>query len=274
MATFSRTLEAHAAAGAVSRKRARHEYVTLEHLLLSLIDDDDAAQVMHACKVDLDKLETQSQVLSSTELDSLVVPNREHEEPRPTAGFQRVLQRSMLHVDFSGGREVTGANVLVALFSERESHAAYFLQEQDMTRYDAVNFIAHGLPSAQGRPNRARCAAPARKRRRARGEAGLGSLGRVLREPQQEGQGRQNRSVDRTRAGSVARDPDPLPPAKEQSAAGRRPRRRQDRDRRRPRAQDQSKSRCRKFWPTPRFSHSIWARCWRARAIAAISKSA
>jgi ATP-dependent Clp protease ATP-binding subunit ClpA len=158
MATFSRTLE-HTLRRALSfANEHRHEYVTLEHLLLALIDDDDAAGVMHACKVDLDKLRTNLDSYLETELDSLVVNNRDHEEPRPTAGFQRVLQRAMLHVDSSGGREVTGANVLVALFSERESHAAYFLQEQDMTRYDAVNFIAHGLPkragAAQPRPVR------------------------------------------------------------------------------------------------------------------------
>ncbi len=150
MATFSRTLE-HTLRRALSiANEHRHEYVTLEHLLLSLVDDDDAAQVMHACKVDLDKLRANLDSYLESELDSLVVLNREHEEPRPTAGFQRVLQRAMLHVDSSGGREVTGANVLVALFSERESHAAYFLQEQDMTRYDAVNFIAHGLPKRAG----------------------------------------------------------------------------------------------------------------------------
>jgi ATP-dependent Clp protease ATP-binding subunit ClpA len=158
MATFSRTLE-HTLRRALSfASEHRHEYVTLEHLLLSLIDDDDAAAVMHACKVDLDKLRANLESYLETELDSLVVPNRDQDEPRPTAGFQRVLQRAMLHVDSSGGREVTGANVLVALFSERESHAAYFLQEQDMTRYDAVNFIAHGLPkragAAQPRPVR------------------------------------------------------------------------------------------------------------------------
>jgi ATP-dependent Clp protease ATP-binding subunit ClpA len=158
MATFSRTLE-HTLRRALSfANEHQHEYVTLEHLLLALIDDDDAAQVMHACKVDLDKLRGNLDVYLENELDSLVVLNREHEEPRPTAGFQRVLQRAMLHVDSSGGREVTGANVLVALFSERESHAAYYLQEQDMTRYDAVNFIAHGLPkragAAQPRPVR------------------------------------------------------------------------------------------------------------------------
>ncbi len=158
MATFSRTLE-HTLRRALSfANEHQHEFVTLEHLLLSLIDDDDAASVMHACKVDLDKLRMNLDSYLENELDSLVVPNRDHEEPRPTAGFQRVLQRAMLHVDSSGGREVTGANVLVALFSERESHAAYFLQEQDMTRYDAVNFIAHGLPkragAAQPRPVR------------------------------------------------------------------------------------------------------------------------
>ncbi len=158
MATFSRTLEHTLRRALALAGEHQHEFVTLEHLLLSLIDDDDAAGVMHACKVDLDKLKGNLESYLETELDSLVVPNREHEEPRPTAGFQRVLQRAMLHVDSSGGREVTGANVLVALFSERESHAAYFLQEQDMTRYDAVNFIAHGLPkragAAQPRPVR------------------------------------------------------------------------------------------------------------------------
>ncbi len=158
MATFSRTLE-HTLRRALSfANEHRHEFVTLEHLLLALIDDDDAGGVMHACKVDLDKLRANLDSYLENELGSLVVPNRDHEEPRPTAGFQRVLQRAMLHVDSSGGREVTGANVLVALFSERESHAAYFLQEQDMTRYDAVNFIAHGLPkragAAQPRPVR------------------------------------------------------------------------------------------------------------------------
>jgi ATP-dependent Clp protease ATP-binding subunit ClpA len=158
MATFSRTLE-HTLRRALSLATDHsHEYVTLEHLLLSLVDDDDASGVMHACKVDLDKLRQNLEAYLENELDALRVSNREHEEPRPTAGFQRVLQRAMLHVDSSGGREVTGANVLVALFSERESHAAYFLQEQDMTRYDAVNFIAHGMPkragAAQPRPVR------------------------------------------------------------------------------------------------------------------------
>ena len=158
MATFSRNLEHTLRRALAFANEHQHEYVTLEHLLLALIDDEEASQVMHACKVDLDKLRGNLESYLETELDSLVVRDRDHEEPRPTAGFQRVLQRAMLHVDSSGGREVSGANVLVALFSERESHAAYFLQEQDMTRYDAVNFIAHGLPkragAAQPRPVR------------------------------------------------------------------------------------------------------------------------
>jgi ATP-dependent Clp protease ATP-binding subunit ClpA len=150
MATFSRNLEQTLRRALALANEHRHEYVTLEHLLLSLIDDDDAAQVMQACKVDLDKLRANLDAYLEEELDSLIIDNRDNDEARPTAGFQRVLQRAMLHVDSSGGREVTGANVLVALFSERESHAAYFLQEQDMTRYDAVNFISHGLAKRPG----------------------------------------------------------------------------------------------------------------------------
>jgi ATP-dependent Clp protease ATP-binding subunit ClpA len=150
MATFSRTLEQTLRRALSLANEHRHEYVTLEHLLLSLIDDDDAAQVMTACKVDLDKLRINLENYLDDELENLVVEHGDQEEARPTAGFQRVLQRAMLHVDSSGQREVTGANVLVAIFSERESHAAYFLQEQDMTRYDAVNYISHGLAKRPG----------------------------------------------------------------------------------------------------------------------------
>jgi len=150
VATFSRTLEHTLRRALALANEHRHEYVTLEHLLLSLIDDDDAAQVMTACKVDLDRLRTSLDTYLENELDSLIVDHADNEEARPTAGFQRVLQRAMLHVDSSGQREVTGGNVLVALFSERESHAAYFLQEQDMTRYDAVNYISHGLAKKPG----------------------------------------------------------------------------------------------------------------------------
>ncbi len=121
----------------------RHEFATLEHLLLALIDDKDAVAVMRACGVELDRLREDLTTYLDNELQSLVLERAE--EAKPTAGFQRVLQRAAIHVQSSGREEVTGANVLVALFSERESHAVYFLQEQEMTRLDAVNYISHGI---------------------------------------------------------------------------------------------------------------------------------
>ncbi len=127
----------------------RHEYATLEHLLLGLVDDNDAATVLRACGVDLDKLRHDLTEFLDKDLSGLATDRPG--EPKPTAGFQRVVQRAAIHVQSSGKDEVTGANVLVALFSERESHAVYFLQLQDMTRLDAVNFISHGIAKAPGR---------------------------------------------------------------------------------------------------------------------------
>jgi ATP-dependent Clp protease ATP-binding subunit ClpA len=127
----------------------KHEYATLEHLLLGLIDDSDAATVLRACGVDLDKLRTDLTEFLDKDLAGLATDRPG--DPKPTAGFQRVVQRAAIHVQSSGKDEVTGANVLVALFSERESHAVYFLQTQDMTRLDAVNFISHGIAKAPGR---------------------------------------------------------------------------------------------------------------------------
>ncbi|CAA7613055.1 ATPase and specificity subunit of ClpA-ClpP ATP-dependent serine protease, chaperone activity [Candidatus Terasakiella magnetica] len=127
----------------------RHEYATLEHLLLSLADDQDAMSVLRACNVDLDKLRRDLTDFIDNSLVDLV--NTKGGEPKPTAGFQRVVQRAAIHVQSSGREEVTGANVIVALFSERESHAVYFLQMQDMTRLDAVNYISHGVAKAPGR---------------------------------------------------------------------------------------------------------------------------
>ena len=126
-----------------------HEYATLEHLLLSLTEDQDAVAVFRACNVDLDKLRLDIIHFLDTSLSDLVIG--EDTEPKPTAGFQRVVQRAAIHVQSSGREEVTGANVLVALFSERESHAVYFMQTQDMTRLDAVNYISHGVAKAAGR---------------------------------------------------------------------------------------------------------------------------
>src|SRR5580700_5909277 len=126
-----------------------HEYATLEHLLLGLADDTDAATVLRACGVDLDKLRNDLSEFLDKDLAGLATDRAG--DPKPTAGFQRVVQRAAIHVQSSGRDEVTGANVLVALFSERESHAVYFLQLQDMTRLDAVNFISHGIAKAPGR---------------------------------------------------------------------------------------------------------------------------
>jgi ATP-dependent Clp protease ATP-binding subunit ClpA len=125
-----------------------HEYATLEHLLLALIDDAEAGAVMRACNVDLEELRRTVLNYIDTELDNLVTGY--DEDSKPTAGFQRVIQRAVIHVQSSGRDEVSGANVLVAIFAERESHAAYFLQEQQMTRYDAVNYISHGIAKRPG----------------------------------------------------------------------------------------------------------------------------
>ncbi len=148
MPTFSRSLEQSLHRALAHANERHHEYATLEHLLLSLIDDQDAAAVMRACNVDLEKLRRNLRVYVESELENLVTEGGE--DAKPTAGFQRVIQRAVIHVQSSGREEVTGANVLVAIFAERESHAAYFLQEQDMTRYDAVNYISHGIAKRPG----------------------------------------------------------------------------------------------------------------------------
>ena len=148
MPTFSRSLEQSLHRALALANERHHEYATLEHLLLALIEDQDAAAVMRACNVDLEKLKRNLVDYIDGELDNLVMEG--DDDSKPTAGFQRVIQRAVIHVQSSGREEVTGANVLVAIFAERESHAAYFLQEQDMTRYDAVNYISHGIAKRPG----------------------------------------------------------------------------------------------------------------------------
>ncbi|MDB5525489.1 MAG: clpA [Rhizobium sp.] len=148
MPTFSSSLEKALHRALTLANERRHEYATLEHLLLSLIDDNDAAAVMRACNVDLDKLKKAVSDYVDNDLANLATGY--DEDSKPTSGFQRVIQRAVIHVQSSGREEVTGANVLVAIFAERESHAAYFLQEQDMTRYDAVNYISHGIAKRPG----------------------------------------------------------------------------------------------------------------------------
>ncbi len=148
MTSFSSSLEDALHRALEYANERSHEYATLEHLLLALLDDGDASAVMRACDVDLDEIRDKLIKYIDTELEGLILDD--HSEAQPTAGFQRVIHRAVVHVQSSGREEVTGANVLVAIFAERESHAAFFLQEQDMTRFDAVNYISHGIAKRAG----------------------------------------------------------------------------------------------------------------------------
>jgi ATP-dependent Clp protease ATP-binding subunit ClpA len=152
MASFSRTLEQtlHRALSLAGAKK--HEFATLEHLLFALTEDQDAIAVLRACNVDVEKLRQRVGTFIDEELRGLVVGIPQ--DAKPTLSFQRAVQRALFHVQSSGREEVTGANVLVAIFSERESHAVHFLQEQDMTRLDAVSYISHGVAKAPGRGDR------------------------------------------------------------------------------------------------------------------------
>ena len=132
----------------------RHEFMTVEHLLLALLDNEAAASVLRACGADLDKLRHDlKEFIDST--TPLIPPHDEERETQPTLGFQRVLQRAVFHVQSSGKREVTGANVLVAIFSEQESQAVFLLKQQTVARIDVVNYIAHGISRVPGHGDQA-----------------------------------------------------------------------------------------------------------------------
>jgi ATP-dependent Clp protease ATP-binding subunit ClpA len=148
MPAFSQGLERALHQALSFANERHHEYATLEHLLLALLDDSDTAAVMKACNVEIEELRKSLTRYIDEELENLVTGY--DEDSKPTSGFQRVIQRAVIHVQSSGREDVTGANVLIAIFAERESHAAYFLQEQQMTRYDAVNFISHGIAKRPG----------------------------------------------------------------------------------------------------------------------------
>ena len=143
MPSFAQNLEKTLHAALTNASSRSHEYATLEHLLLALVDDEEAMEVMNACGVDIAELSDVVKQYLDQEYQSL--KSDDGGDPQPTAGFQRVIQRAILHVQTSGKDTVTGANVLVALFSERDSYAVYFLQQQDMSRLDAVSFISHGI---------------------------------------------------------------------------------------------------------------------------------
>ena len=148
MPSFSKSLESALHRALEYANERKHEYATLEHLLLALVDDRDAVGVMRACNVDLDSLRERVTDYLDAELEDLI--SESTDEATPTNGFQRVIHRAVVHVQSSGREEVTGANVLVAIFAERESHAAFFLQEQEMTRFDAVQYISHGIAKRPG----------------------------------------------------------------------------------------------------------------------------
>ena len=148
MPSFSQSLENTLHRALEFANERNHEYATLEHLLLALIDDRDAQGVLKACAVDLNALRQRLTDYIDGEFGLLEVDGVS--EATPTTGVQRVIHRAVVHVQSSGREEVTGANVLVAIFAERESHAAFFLQEQDMTRFDAVQYISHGIAKRPG----------------------------------------------------------------------------------------------------------------------------
>ena len=129
-------------------REKRHEFMTVEHLLLALLDNATAMEVLKSCGADADKLK--KELTGFLDETTPLLPPNDNRETQPTLGFQRVLQRAVFHVQSSGKKEVTGANVLVAIFSEQESQAAYFLNKQDITRLDVVNFMSHGISKVVG----------------------------------------------------------------------------------------------------------------------------
>ncbi len=123
--------------------KCKHQFITLEHLLFALLDDDNAKMIFSACNVNSEKLKKEVEEFIDNKLNELVIIG--NFEPKPTLGFQRVIQRAVIHVQSSGKKEANGQNILAALYSERESHAVYFLQKQDLTRLDVINYISHGI---------------------------------------------------------------------------------------------------------------------------------
>ena len=129
----------------VEARQQRHEFITVEHLLLALLDNPSAAEVLRACSANIDDL--RKSLATFIKDNTPQVAGTDDVDTQPTLGFQRVIQRAIMHVQStgSGKKEVTGANVLVAIFGEKDSHAVYYLHQQGVTRLDVVNFIAHGI---------------------------------------------------------------------------------------------------------------------------------
>ena len=183
---LSRTLEKTLRRALALANARQHEYATLEHLLMALTEDQDAVAVLKACAVELERLRMTLTDFLDHELSGLVVDGVV--DAKPTAGFQRVIQRAAIHVQSSGRTEVTGANVLVALFSERESHAVYFLQEQSMSRLDAVNYIAHGIAKKPGMSQQKPVKGASEEQPAQQGNSGGAGAGEEKREQGQSGE--------------------------------------------------------------------------------------
>lgn len=152
MPTFSPNLEHTLHRSVAEANKRSHEFATLEHLLLGLLDDQDAVAVLRACDVNISQLRAELRAYLDQEMGNIT--EEENVDATPTSGFQRVIQRSILHVQSSGREEVNGGNVLVALFSERESHAVFYLQQHEVSRLDVVNYISHGLAKSGEREER------------------------------------------------------------------------------------------------------------------------
>ena len=218
-----------------SAREARHEFMTVEHLLLAIVDTPKVREILRACGADVARL--RKDLKDFIDQTTPRLKDDDDREVQPTLGFQRVLQRAVFHVQSSGKKEVTAANVLVAIFSEKHSHAAYLLSMQDVARLDVVNYISHGLSKiAEDRPDKDEPAAGTEGRARRAGRRH--GAREVHDQPEQAGDGRAHRSADRPAPGDRAHGRDPVPPPQEQSAVRRRSRRRQDRAGRRPGAHD------------------------------------
>ena len=206
----------------VEARQQRHEFITVEHLLMALLDNPSAAEVLRACAANIDDL--RKSLATFIKENTPTVGGSEEVDTQPTLGFQRVIQRAIMHVQStgSGKKEVTGANVLVAIFGEKDSHAVYYLHQQGVTRLDVVNFIAHGIKKSDP-PEPTKSSESSEQRRREgrsrRRRQGL-AAGPVHAEPEPAGARRQDRPADRPRARGRACHPDPVPPAQEQPAAG------------------------------------------------------
>src|SRR4026207_1789574 len=211
-------------------RQKRHEFITVEHLLLALLDNPSASEVLRACAADIDDLR---KLLSDFVTEHTPILTGHDGDTQPTLGFQRVIQRAILHVQSSGKKEVTGANVLVAIFGEKDSHAVYFLQQQGIARRDVVNYISHGItktPQAHQGKNEQE------SEQEGQAETSNSPLDNYTQnlhalalapqqpprhlppDPERARPRRQDRPADRPRQGARARGADALPAAQEQPA--------------------------------------------------------